>query len=70
MNLDHIREEIKSLQNKELSFIYKGTRNQKETFTGTIIEVYQAIFIIKLLDGSIKSFSYNDYIIKNLKIMQ
>lgn len=70
MNLDRVKEEIKSLQNKELNFMYKGTRNQKEIFIGTITKVYPATFIIELLDGTIKSFSYNDFIIKNLKVIR
>jgi uncharacterized protein Veg len=49
-------------------FIYKGMRNQNEEFYGVICNMYPAIFLIKLDDGSIKSFSYNDIIINNIII--
>ena len=42
------------------SFRFKGTRNQIEEFQGMITDVYPAIFIIKLQDEKIKSFSYTD----------
>ncbi len=51
------------------SFRFKGTRNQIEEFQGMITDVYPAIFIIKLQDEKIKSFSYTDVLIDNLKIL-
>ena len=50
-------------------FVYYGSRNQKEEFDGVISEAYPAIFIIRLNNGSIRSFSYGDYIIHHIEIV-
>ena len=68
MNLNKIRDIIKTYMGKEHKFIYKGTRNQIEEFTGTITNCFPSIFIIETTSG-IKSFSYNDFIIKSIKII-
>ena len=69
MNLNNIKETIKSNIDVRHKFKYVGARNQIEDFYGVIKKCYSAVFIIELDDGTIKSFSYNDYIIKNLKII-
>ncbi len=69
MNLDHIKKYIYDNLNVYHHFIYKGSRNLIEEFDGKIIKVFPAIFIIELDNGSIKSFNYNDVIIKHLKIV-
>jgi uncharacterized protein Veg len=60
---------VRSKLNLRCKFIYNGSRNQKEVFYGTIKSLYPAIFLIRLDDGSSRSFSYNDVIINNLKIL-
>ena len=69
MNLDYAKELIKKELGKKLNFIYRGSRNQIEEFEGVIEKCYPSIFIIKTKDNIIKSFTYNDFIIKNLKII-
>ena len=66
MNLDKVKFYIKNMQYEEHVFVYKGVRNQVEKFRGKINKCYSGIFIIELLDGRIKSFSYNDVIMGNL----
>lgn len=51
------------------SFRFKGARNQIEEFEGTITDIYPAIFIIRLQNEKIRSFSYSDILIDNLKIL-
>ena len=69
MNLNYIRNKIFLLLNHRYSFIYKGNRNQIERFVGVIEKCYSRIFIIRLFDGSIKTFGYSDIIIGNLEIL-
>ena len=59
MNLDSVKAIIANELGIYHRFIFCGARNQVMEFEGKIIKVFPAIFIIELLDGSIKSFSYN-----------
>ena len=69
MNLDDAKRNISKYLNKKCRFIYKGTRNQTEEFEGKIIKMFPSVFTIELSDGSIKTFSYADYVIKSIKIV-
>ena len=69
MNLDTARNKVKSYLGIHLKFIYKGARNQIEEFEGKIINCYKSIFIIETDNHVIKSFTYSDFIIKNIKIL-
>ncbi len=69
MNLDTARSKVKSYLGVPLKFIYRGARNQIEEFNGIITNCYKSIFIIETNTHVIKSFSYNDFIIKNIKII-
>ena len=69
MNLDSVKKYIYEQKDIPHVFLYKGTRNQLEEFSGVIKKCFPAIFIIVTEDNVIKSFSYNDFIIKNLKIL-
>ena len=69
MNLDSVRKYIKSNMNIHYNFVYKCPRNQVEKFGGKITKCYKSIFIIEDDNSIIRSFSYNDFIIKNLKIL-
>ena len=69
MNLNYIRNKIFLLLNQRYSFVYKGNRNQTERFVGFIEKCYSRIFVIRVLDDSIKTFSYSDIIIGNLEIL-
>ncbi len=69
MNIDTVRNEVKSQEGKVLHFKFNGSRNQIVEFDGKIVETYSAIFVVKLLkDNNIKSFSYNDLITSSLEI--
>ena len=69
MNLDRAKTMIREKVGKHFKFIYKGTRNQIEEFEGIITRCYPSIFIIETDDHIIKSFTYSDFIIKNIKII-
>ena len=49
-------------------FVFHGTRNQNEEFEGTIIKMYNSLFLVKTIDGQIRSYSYADVLISNLEI--
>ena len=68
MNLNKVRLEVLKILNNSVVFIYKGSRGQDVLFRGKVVNVYPRIFIVLCEDGSIKSFSYSDYAIGNLKI--
>jgi uncharacterized protein Veg len=69
MNKNKIIEEIKKYEGKLISFKYNGVRNQIEEFRGTIEEIYNSVFIIRLNDKkTLKSFTYSDVINKTLQI--
>ena len=69
MNLDTARKLVHSELGKVHGFLYKGMRNQNEIFDGRIIKCYPSIFIIEANNGQIKSFTYNDFIIKVIRII-
>ena len=69
MNIKYIIKQVETKQFKRNKFIYKGIRNQKEKLTGIIKKCYPNIFIVELVSGQIKSFSYNDIIMGNLVIL-
>ena len=69
MNQNYIKSIVRNNINIEHKFFYRGCRNQNEEFIGKIIKCYHSIFLIQLIDGSIKSFSYNDFGINNIKII-
>ena len=68
MNIDTLRSKILKLKNKDLSFIYLSGRGQDESFCGRIVQVFPRVFLIKTINGTIKCFSYGDFLIKSLKI--
>ncbi len=69
MNLNSAKMMIRDLVGKRKCFLYRGARNQNEKFNGVIIKCFSSIFLIETDDGFIKSFSYNDFIINNIKII-
>ena len=69
MNLDIAKNKVREMLGLHLKFIYRGVRNQIEEFEGKIVDCYPRIFIVETDDNIIKSFTYSDYIIKNIKII-
>lgn len=69
MNLDIIKKKVNGYLNKEANFVYKGSRGQNERFNGSIVKLYPRIFVIKTNKDVIKSFSYSDFAIGNIRII-
>ena len=67
MNINTLRCSIFKLMNKDLNFLYLAGRGQDEYFCGRIVQLFPRIFLIKTKNGSIKCFSYGDFLIKYLK---
>lgn len=68
MTINKIRFLIGSLLGKNVTVVLYGSRNKKEKYFGVVYKLYQNIFIIKLANGSVKSFSYIDVLTKTVKI--
>ena len=67
MNIDLIRKKIEDNLNKRVIVSVHGLRNKVTRYEGTLYKTYPNIFSI-IEDGTEKSFSYNDYIIGDVKI--
>lgn len=71
MTIEKVCKMIENQANQEHKFKFNGSRNQVEEFSGKIVEIYPAIFIIETTDdfSRIKSFSYSDILTNSLEIM-
>lgn len=69
MTIGMAKQLVKNNKGLLCSFRFKGTRNQVEEFDGIITDTYPAIFIIRQQNDKIRSFSYSDVLIDNLKII-
>ena len=69
MNIDCVRKIIIDKIGEYHHFVFHGSRNQKDEFDGIILEAYSSIFIIQLLNGNKRSFSYSDYVIHTIEII-
>ncbi len=67
MNISDIRDEIKSLVNKEIMLKVSGSRAKTTMMKGIVNEVYSNIFTV-LVDGVNKSFTYADVTIGDVCI--
>ena len=67
MNINIIKEEIKSKINRKVSISVFGLRNRVNRYDGVIYKVYPNIFTV-LIDGEEKSFTYRDVITGEVKI--
>ena len=67
MNINLIKEKINNNLNKKVIVTVYGMRNKVTRYEGVLYKTYPNIFSI-LEDGGEKSFSYNDYIIGDIKI--
>lgn len=70
MNIEKIRNNIENSVGKKKNFRFNGSRNQIEEFSGTIENVYNYIFLIKIdnENESLRSFSYTDILTESLEI--
>lgn len=70
MNITKVKEDVSKYIGKPLHFKYNGSRNQIEEFDGTIENIYNSIFTIKINDTSmVKTFTYSDIITESLEII-
>ncbi|HIU11910.1 MAG TPA: Veg family protein [Candidatus Onthocola stercorigallinarum] len=67
MNINIVKEEIKSKINRKVSISVFGLRNRVNRYEGVIYKVYPNIFTV-LIDGEEKSFTYRDVITGEVKI--
>ena len=67
MNISDIRDEIKTLVNKEIMLKVSGSRAKTTMMKGIVNEVYSNIFTV-LVDGVNKSFTYADVAIVDVCI--
>ena len=67
MNLDLVKKSIEKNINKKVVVTVYGLRNKINKYEGTLYKTYSNIFSI-INNGIEKSFSYNDYIIGDIKI--
>ncbi len=70
MTIQKIKSNIRSRMGQEVVINYSGSRNRKEFYRGTIKEIYDKLFIVKLDNGLKKSFSYADLLIGVLEIRE
>ena len=68
MNLKLIKRYLASRIGSKIVIIYYGSRNKKERYDGILLKIYYNIFTIRLFNGDIKSFSYNDILTKTIQI--
>ena len=52
---------------KKVQIKYNLGRNKFESFSAEILSVYNCLFLVKLDDNTIKSFSFSDIITKKIK---
>ena len=66
--INKIKNNIRENLENNVDIYYNGSRNKKEKYRGVIKEVYDNIFIVKLRNGEIKSFSYFDVLTNTIEI--
>ena len=67
MNLDIVKNDLKSKIGKPVQITVYGMRNKVNTYVGRINKLYPNIFTIKTDYGE-KSFTYNDLITGEVRI--
>lgn len=68
MTLDKIKEELNNYLGKKITIKYNLGRNKYEKYEVILKELYNHVFLVKLNNDNIKSFSYSDIITKTIKI--
>jgi len=68
MNLSMVKDNIESHLGDKIFIKYNLGRNKYENYSGKIIKIYKNIFLVEDKNKDIKSFSYNDIIMKTIKI--
>ena len=70
MNIEKIKKVVENSKGQKRIFRFNGSRNQIEEFSGTIENVYNYIFLVKINNEnkSLRSFSYTDILTESLEI--
>lgn len=68
MNIYQVKKYLKDKVGLKCSIKYNLGRNKFDIYNGTIDKLYKNIFTLKEENGFTKSFSYNDYIMHQIKI--
>ena len=68
MTLSKIKEELYNHKGMEATIKCDLGRNKYEVYDVTIKDLYKHIFLVKLKNNEIKSFSYSDIITKTIRI--
>ena len=68
MTIEKIKKRIDNNLGQFVKIIYNGSRNKIEEYNGVIVETYNYIFIVKLLNEEVVSFSYVDVLTNCIKL--
>ena len=68
MNISIIKDNIKKHLGADILIKCNLGRNKYENYNVKIIKVYNNVFLVEGKNKDIKSFSYNDIIMKTIKI--
>ena len=66
--INDIKENLNNLKNKEIRISVDVGRNKNETYEGYLENTYKNIWTFKTKSG-LKSFSYNDILIKQVVLL-
>lgn len=68
MNISMVKDDIKKHLGSDILIKCNLGRNKYENYNVKIIKVYNNVFLVEGKNKDIKSFSYNDIIMKTIKI--
>ena len=66
--INKIKKELSINKFKRLKIKVNNIRNKSEYYEGSVIELYERIFIVDCDDNIKRSFNYSDILIKNIEI--
>ena len=68
MNIISIKNYLRTKVGSKIVIVYYGSRNRKEIYRGTLCKLYGNIFMIRLANGDVKSFSYCDILTRTVRV--
>ena len=68
MTIEKIKSDINNQLGNNVNIVLNGSRNKKEHYKGKVVETYNYIFIVKLDNLKIKSFSYADVLTSTVNL--
>ena len=68
MNLNIVKDNLKKYIGNKITIKYNMGRNKYEKYDVKIVKLYNNVFIVENDNREVKSFSYNDVIMKTIKI--